>query len=157
MKEKLLKALVVVVIPFGITAHAVATAEPKPIEYIAEPEEPVEVRIEVEIDWTQERLRQEVDTQAAKYKVSAERMWKTIKCEATDPDTRMVSTTIQSFHRTVSGEREPSFGVSQIHRPSHPSVTYEQAIDPQFAIEFMAKAFAAGEQRMWTCYRHLYM
>jgi len=46
-----------------------------------------------------------------------------------------------------------SFGLSQIHLPSHPNVTREQAEDPHFALEFMAKNIKAGRGRMWTGYR----
>ncbi len=138
-----------VAIPFAITAHAMSI-EPAPLEYAAPTEKPAKAIIVVDIKWTQERIRKEVDTVAARYGVSADRMWQTIKCEATDPDTRMVSTTIQSLHVTKSGVREPSFGLSQIHRPSHPHVTYEQAIDPLFAIDFMGKNFAAGNAWMWS-------
>lgn len=37
-----------------------------------------------------------------------------------------------------NGVREPSFGVAQIHEPSHPTITREQALDPEFAIKFMS-------------------
>lgn len=48
-----------------------------------------------------------------------------------------------------------SFGIFQIHLPSHPEVTRAQALDPWFSIEWSAKHFAAGNQNMWTCYRML--
>lgn len=46
-----------------------------------------------------------------------------------------------------------SFGLAQIHLPSHPGVTREQAEDPHFALEFMATNIKAGRARMWTGYR----
>lgn len=33
-----------------------------------------------------------------------------------------------------NGVREPSFGIAQIHLPSHPDVTKEQALDEEFSI-----------------------
>lgn len=69
-------------------------------------------------------------------------------------------TTIQSHHtyheRNVPkgykvGDREQSFGLVQIHIPAHPSITKEQAKDPEFALEFLAKNLAAGKAGMWTC------
>lgn len=33
-----------------------------------------------------------------------------------------------------NGVREPSFGIAQIHLPSHPDVTEEQALDEEFSI-----------------------
>lgn len=49
------------------------------------------------------------------------------------------------------GDREQSFGLVQIHAPAHPNITKEQALDPEFAIEFLAKNLKAGKHRMWTC------
>lgn len=46
-----------------------------------------------------------------------------------------------------------SFGLSQIHLPDHPNVSKEQATDPHFAIEFMAKNLKNGRGKMWTGYR----
>lgn len=71
------------------------------------------------------------------------------------------STTIQSYSRYTrdhpewgvkKGDRELSFGLSQIHLPSHPEVTYEQAIDPVFAINFLAKNLSKKKCGIWmTC------
>lgn len=49
------------------------------------------------------------------------------------------------------GEREKSFGPSQIHLPDNPTISQEQAVDPHFAIPFMAKALKKGEAWRWTC------
>lgn len=37
------------------------------------------------------------------------------------------------------GVREESYGIAQIHLPSHPSISKEQALDPEFAISFMSE------------------
>lgn len=67
---------------------------------------------------------------------------------------------IQSNHRYSAsnvpkgykvGDREQSFGLVQIHAPAHPHITREQALDPEFAIEFLARNLKAGKHRMWTC------
>lgn len=50
------------------------------------------------------------------------------------------------------GTREKSYGICQIHLPDNPEITYEQAIDPEYCVEFMAKKFAQGKQRMWMGY-----
>lgn len=86
------------------------------------------------------------------YKVDPLSMERTIKCESN------ASTTRQSEHLDPTGPngREDSWGLVQIHLPSHPTITREQAIDPDFAIDFMAKHFAKGEavrDQMWTCYK----
>lgn len=73
------------------------------------------------------------------------------------------STTIQSNHRYSTyvpkgyqvGDREQSFGLVQIHLPAHPNITKEQAINPEFAIEFLAKNLKAGRASMWTCAKTL--
>lgn len=75
-----------------------------------------------------------------KYNVSASLMAKVIYCES-------------SNNPNAVGDNGTSFGVSQIHLPAHPHVTKEQAKDIPFAVEFMAKAFANGDEWMWSCYR----
>ncbi len=134
----------------GSTSFIESIAVPTPIVYAREAEEPQEVQIEVKVDWSPERIDQEIVNQAERYGVSADVMRTVIDCESSG------STTIQSHHRRPDGTREQSFGLSQIHLPDHPTVSYEEAIDPEFAIDFMAKAMASGDAWMWTCYRMHY-
>lgn len=70
--------------------------------------------------------------------------------------------TLQSYHRYATdrpewgvkaGDRERSFGLAQIHLPSHPNITYEQATDGDFSIRFIAKAISEGRGSQWSCYR----
>lgn len=72
--------------------------------------------------------------------------------------------TIQSHHRyktdrphegVRAGEREQSFGLVQIHLPAHPNVSYQEAIDPEFAVDFLAKNLSQGRGGAWTCYNQL--
>ena len=72
----------------------------------------------------------------------------TLKCES------MGWRNVQSHHPSARGPngRENSWGVAQIHLPSHPEVTQEQALDVRFAVEWTAKAFVAGDKAMWTCW-----
>lgn len=81
---------------------------------------------------------------ASQYQVSEKQLLATIRCES-------------SFNEKAIGDSGKSFGLSQIHLPSHPKVTKEQALNKRFAIEFMAKAFAKNQQRMWTCWRNIYL
>lgn len=122
---------------FGLTIDISKQEMGQPLIYKAEiaqaEEQPEVVLIEEKIDWTKERIRQEVDLKATEYNVPADAMWDTIMCESG------ASTTIQSYYVRKDGTREQSYGLAQIHLPDHPNVTYEQAIDPEFAIEFMAK------------------
>lgn len=55
------------------------------------------------------------------------------------------------------GDREQSFGLVQIHLPAHPTITKEQAYDPEFSVDFLARHLKNGDGNMWTCYRTLAM
>lgn len=80
---------------------------------------------------------------ADKYDVSEEQMLRTSFCES-------------SHNTNAIGDHGHSFGMWQIHLPSHPEITKEQALDPIFSTEWSAKEFAEGHQRQWTCWRNLY-
>ena len=60
----------------------------------------------------------------------AYQMERTIWCESYNRN-------VQSYI-TTRGVRERSYGVAQIHLPSHPSITKEQALDIEFAIKWMS-------------------
>ena len=83
---------------------------------------------------------------AEKYNISYQDLYDTISCESNfDID-------VQSNHY-ANGKREESYGLSQINLPSNPQVTYEQAIDPEFAVEFMAYNFSKGRHYLWSCWK----
>lgn len=44
---------------------------------------------------------------------------------------------IQSMVINKQGEQEESYGISQIHLPSHPTISLDQTLDPEFSIQFM--------------------
>lgn len=150
MKREVVGAAVIAGIIFPLIAHAVWTHYEigAPIEYVAEvahAEEVVEkpVQIVAKINWTRERIDQEIEKKAAEYGTSAATLKRIVQCESG------YDTDIQSNH-ILSYGREKSFGLVQIHLPSHPTVTYEQAIDPAFAIDFLAKHYSQGTVR-WSC------
>lgn len=58
-----------------------------------------------------------------------------------------------SFNTNALGDNGHSRGLVQIHNVWHPEVTDAQAYDPEFAIEFLAKAISQGKGYEWTCYR----
>lgn len=73
---------------------------------------------------------------------------------------------VQSQHRYTPtnvpkgykvGDREQSFGLVQVHLPAHPNITKAQAIDPEFAVEFLATNLAAGNGNMWSCMKTIAM
>ena len=151
MKHRVIDVLIGIGI--GVTITFAFTVKAERVTYTA-PEEPLqepqEVLIEVRTEWTEERIKQEVLERSKERGVSYDQVWNTIMCESHG------STTVQSKHRRPDGTREQSFGLVQIHLPAHPNVSYEEAIDPEFAIQFIVENFAAGRQRMWTCWRQLY-
>lgn len=119
------------------------------IVYEAQAEERKEVLIETVINWTPERIEQEIQTQAKKYGADPKIMANVIQCESQG------STTIQSLSRNKKGERENSWGLVQIHLTSHKDISKEQALDPMFSIEFMAKNIVKNPY-MWSCYKIIY-
>ena len=87
-------------------------------------------------------LSDKIEQLADNYSVSSITMKKVISCES-DYDTQAV------------GDHGHSFGLVQINLPSHPEITKEQALNEDFAIDYLAKNLASGKGRMWSCYRHL--
>lgn len=122
---------------------------PKPVYASQTIEKPVVV--EVVKEWTKEDTMRVIDLKAWQYDVDATLLKRIIECESGGD---MASTTIQSRHYK-DGIREQSFGLVQIHLPSNPDMTYEQAIDPNFSIDYLAKQLSKGRGYLWTCYRML--
>lgn len=109
-------------------------------------EEPKEVLIKVHINWTRERINEEIDSVAKKYGVSADTMKRVVQCES------QYDIDIQSHHKRPDGSQEKSFGLVQIYLPAHTNVTYSEAIDPVFALNFLGKYLAQGQGKLWSCY-----
>ena len=85
---------------------------------------------------------------ADSYGVSPFEMYSIIYCETGgtfDPD-------IQSNVQQDYG-REESYGLSQIHMPDNKGITIEEAKDPDFALEFMARELSLnhGSWRWYNC------
>ncbi len=132
----------------------VIASTPSTTEYIAEPLEdiiPLEVVEVKELD-----IPLLVDFYADKYGVSKSTMHKIVSCESN------YIVDVQSKHRykrdnpkwgVLAGEQEKSFGLVQIHLPSWNDITYEQAINPHFALNFLAEKLSEGKGNLWTCYR----
>lgn len=88
---------------------------------------------------------------ASQYKVSAKLMLSIVTCETAgtfDPS-------IQSYVKAKGPNgREDSWGLSQIHLPSWPKITREQAQDPHFALNFLAEKLSKGQAYLWSCYNN---
>jgi hypothetical protein len=102
------------------------------------------------VTWSKEEVIELIGEYAAKYGIDSGDMYAIVKCETAgtfDP-------TIQSQH-ILRGVQEPSFGLAQIHLPSHPTVSKEEAKDPHFALNFLARNMKDGRVGMWSCARIL--
>lgn len=82
---------------------------------------------------------------AERYNVSYEQMYRTSFCESSLNPNAINST-----------DREYSVGIAQINLKAHTHITVEQAKDIYFSAEFMAKEFARGNARIWSCYNKIY-
>lgn len=105
-------------------------------------EAPTEPVVE-KTSWTVEEVKSMVDYYADKYGVSRQLMQKVVNCES-------------SYNYKAVGDGGKSFGLSQIHKPSHPSITYEESTNPDFALDFMASNISKGKGNMWTCWKQLH-
>ncbi len=99
--------------------------------------------------------RELVRVKGEQYKVSVPLMEEIISCESSwvvNAQSKHVYTKDRPREGVKKGQREQSFGLVMIHLPAHPNITKEQAINPEFAIDFLAKNLSLGKGSMWTCY-----
>ena len=78
---------------------------------------------------------------ASLYRVSEITMNIAVKCES-------------QFHPNAVGDNGKSFGLVQIYLPAHPQISKEEAMDVDFALDFLAKNLKAGRSGMWTCLKN---
>lgn len=88
-------------------------------------------------------LEELVEQKAEEYGVSASVMKAVIECES-------------NWNVSALGDSGESRGLVQIHRPSWPDISDEEAYNPEFAIDFLAAKLSEGEGQLWTCYRLLF-
>jgi soluble lytic murein transglycosylase-like protein len=60
-----------------------------------------------------------------------------------------------SLNPSAVGDGGKSYGLFQIHLPSHPDVSKEDALNQVWASEWAAKKFKKNP-RIWTCFNKLY-
>ena len=126
----------------GIGLNVYLQQYPMTVVYAAEPEQPVVVLIGEYIEWTPERIKQEIENKAVEYGVSSEVMHTVIRCES-------------QYNPNALGDGGKSRGLVQIHRDYH-DVSDEDAYDPEFAITFLAEHLKAGQGNLWSCYNMNY-
>lgn len=79
---------------------------------------------------------------AHEYGVSAKKMKQVVKCESG----------WRANAKNIT-ERERSWGLVQINLKAHTRISIEQATNPDFALNFMAKEFKRDNARIWSCYK----
>lgn len=81
-----------------------------------------------------------IDTSAQKWGVNRQILVSVLKCES-------------SLKPNAVGDSGTSFGIAQIRLIAHPEITKAEALDPAFAINYLAEQISLGRGYMWTCYR----
>ena len=81
-----------------------------------------------------------ITSSADKYGVNRSLLAQIIKCES-------------GSNPNAVGDHGTSFGLVQIHLPAHPNITKEQALDPEFSTDYLAKQISIGNANMWSCYK----
>ncbi len=122
----------------------------RPKQLVAEDVAPVELHI-----YTKAELIDKVYKYANIWKNNPQKIIKTINCENRDWDVKLQSgLKYKAGNRwgLPAGSLEKSYGLSQIHLPDHKDITYEQAVDPDFAISYMAEHL--GRDVSWSCYKN---
>lgn len=104
---------------------------PKPVTTI-EVKEPIR---ELSID-------EKIVKYANQYGVNSQLMRDVVKCES-------------SFNPNAVGDFGHSRGLVQIYDTYHPTISHEQAFDPDFALNFLAREMSQGRGYLWTCHRNL--
>lgn len=97
-----------------------------------------------------------VRAHATKYGISYTLITAIISCENYGRDRYKQSDLYYSFTNEklgiIKNEREYSWGLVQINLHYNPNVSLEQAQDPSFSIDFLAKNLAKGNHSWWSSY-----
>lgn len=97
-----------------------------------------------------ETIKEKILKYALKYDVDPRELENIVKCETGAVDVNKASTTIRSRYLEGTPRHERSWGLAQIWLTGHPDVTYEQAVDPDFALEFLASNWKQ-HKAWWMC------
>jgi len=113
---------------------------PQPVEVVVVVTPPVRAKTALQGGHTD--IDALITIYAKKWAVSETILHKVIFCES-------------GYNRYAIGDNGHSRGLVQIYDNYHPTITHEQAYDPNFAINFLAENISNGKGRMWTCYRNI--
>jgi len=99
-----------------------------------------------------EYIKDRIKTYSETYGVSEEVMNVVVACES------QYNHTTQSFVPDPTGpnSREDSWGLVQIHLPSHPNITKDQAVEIEFSLNFLADNLSKDNGRIGICWRMFY-
>lgn len=169
MQYNYLKTVYVVVLTamylFGATPAESITIEPQ--EVVASQTSPQETDItNVQSNISGVKYGDLVEKYSNKYGVSYALMNAIIDTENINRAPKLQSSLYYNFTNERLGiykeERERSFGLVQINLHYNSNITYEQATDPEFSIEFLARALSNGNHSWWASYtsgaykKHMY-
>lgn len=103
-----------------------------------------------------ESLDDKITRYARKYGISEARFRALVLCENRSLDPTKQSDLYYQFsdprRGIIIGERERSYGLLQIHLPDHPDVSYSQAIDPDYSLNWGAQRISVGWTK-WSCWK----
>lgn len=92
---------------------------------------------------TKEAFEAYIDKEAPKYGIDPQRVKNRVSCETGG----IWNPSIQSgYYR--NNVREQSYGLAQINLPSHKNISYVQATDPKFALDYIIKNWNKDH---WSC------
>jgi len=143
---------------FLLTITGIATPQPASAEYLPVVDEPplyLEAVLnpasdakpaqieELDTEPTRDELIAYIMQESGKYGVSGHKVIEVIRCES-------------NFDSNAVGDNGNSRGIAQIHRPSWPDITDEQAFNPLWSIDWTIEMWREGKQELWTCYNILY-
>jgi len=148
-----MKILLLLAIVVTHTAFTQTIKLPEPIPLVEQINKlPITYISQTPIKTDKEIVKELIKVKGIQYNVSIPLMNQIVHCESG------FNPNLQSSHRykhsryAPVGSRELSFGAVQIHLPAHPHITKEQALNPEFAIDFLASNLAKGKGKMWSCY-----
>lgn len=127
-------------------ANAVITED---VPYIPKAKPETRLSSELGTIYSEQQIIDLISVYATKYGVDASQMLETVRCESVG------FRNVQSGH-ILDGVREDSWGIAQINLYWNPEVTKEEALNPYFSMDFMARKFSQGKYHRWTCWRNIY-
>ena len=71
------------------------------------------------------------------------------------PELEKIVACESNFNPQAIGDHGKSFGIFQIHLPSHPQVSKAQARDPYWSLAWAIDKYSKGEIGIWSCYKLL--